>query len=117
MPIILLLALAILLVVLLGRNGGCDTSWSATGSSGLTCPETGGELARHLLDVAGLHGVKVELTGDGDHYDPEEPAVRTLAAASRRALGGGRSPSLRTKYRMPCSMPTGNARSPSALIW
>jgi Zn-dependent membrane protease YugP len=41
-------------------------------------PGTGGELARHLLDQAGLNGVKVELTGDGDHYDPEDRTVRLL---------------------------------------
>jgi Zn-dependent membrane protease YugP len=35
-------------------------------------------LARHLLDARGLQGVKVELTGDGDHYDPEDHAVRLL---------------------------------------
>jgi hypothetical protein len=37
---------------------------------------TGGDLARHLLDLAGLSQVKVELTGDGDHYDPVAKAVR-----------------------------------------
>ena len=39
-------------------------------------PGTGAELARHLLDEAELPGVPVELTGDGDHYDPEARAVR-----------------------------------------
>jgi uncharacterized protein len=39
-------------------------------------PGTGGDLARHLLDLADLRDVKVELTGDGDHYDPEARAVR-----------------------------------------
>src|SRR5205814_10727314 len=39
---------------------------------------TGGELARHLLDEAGLHSVKVETTDRGDHYDPEARAVRLL---------------------------------------
>lgn len=39
-------------------------------------PGTGGELARHLLDRLGLHGVKVEATEQGDHYDPEAKAVR-----------------------------------------
>ena len=53
-------------------------SWSATGSSGLTSQERAGSSRAICLDVAGLHGVKVELTGDGDHYDPEEPAVRLL---------------------------------------
>ncbi len=40
-------------------------------------PGTGGELARHLLDDAGLQDVKVEVTTDrGDHYSPEEKTVR-----------------------------------------
>jgi Zn-dependent membrane protease YugP len=41
-------------------------------------PGTGGELARHLLDEAGLRGVAVEITDAGDHYDPEARAVRLL---------------------------------------
>lgn len=39
-------------------------------------PGTGGELARHLLDEAGLPHVAVEATDEGDHYDPAAPAVR-----------------------------------------
>lgn len=40
-------------------------------------PGTGGELARHLLDDAGLQDVKVEVVADGrDHYSPDEKAVR-----------------------------------------
>lgn len=39
-------------------------------------PGSGGELARHLLDEAGLHDVGVEQTDAGDHYDPEARAVR-----------------------------------------
>ncbi len=39
-------------------------------------PGTGGELARHLLDEAGLHDVRVEPTADGDHYDPDSRVVR-----------------------------------------
>ena len=42
-------------------------------------PGTGGELARHLLDEAGLRGVPVEVTDAGDHYDPEAHAVRLTA--------------------------------------
>jgi Zn-dependent membrane protease YugP len=38
-------------------------------------PGTGSELARHLLDKAGLQGVAVE-EGPGDHYDPDAKAVR-----------------------------------------
>lgn len=37
---------------------------------------TGSELARHLLDRAGLEEVAVEPTDHGDHYDPEARAVR-----------------------------------------
>lgn len=39
-------------------------------------PGTGGELARHLLDLAGLRHVPVEVTAQGDHFDPEAKAVR-----------------------------------------
>nr|WP_281414693.1 zinc metallopeptidase [Plastoroseomonas arctica] len=39
-------------------------------------PGTGGELARHLLDEAGLNQVPVELTDKGDHYDPVDRVVR-----------------------------------------
>lgn len=37
---------------------------------------TGAELARHLLDRFELHQVAVEITPDGDHYDPQAKAVR-----------------------------------------
>lgn len=39
-------------------------------------PGTGGEFARHILDLANLQSVPVEITDDGDHYDPEKKAVR-----------------------------------------
>jgi len=39
-------------------------------------PGTGGELARHLLDRAGLEEVAVERSQMGDHYDPEAKALR-----------------------------------------
>ncbi len=39
-------------------------------------PGTGGELARILLDWANLQAVKVEVTEQGDHYDPLAKAVR-----------------------------------------
>lgn len=41
-------------------------------------PDTGGELARHLLDRMGLASVKVEETSLGDHYDPEARTVRLM---------------------------------------
>lgn len=41
---------------------------------------TGGELAQHLLEEAGLAHVRVEETDEGDHYDPEAKAVRLSQA-------------------------------------
>jgi len=37
---------------------------------------TGAQLARHLLNKNGLEAVVVERTTEGDHYDPEDKAVR-----------------------------------------
>jgi Zn-dependent membrane protease YugP len=37
---------------------------------------TGAQLARHLLDRYGMQAVKVEETSEGDHYDPNDKAVR-----------------------------------------
>ncbi len=39
-------------------------------------PGTGGEFARHILDLAGLDHVGVDITTTGDHYNPVEKAVR-----------------------------------------
>jgi Zn-dependent membrane protease YugP len=40
---------------------------------------SGGETARRLLEALELGGVKVEITEQGDHYDPAEKAVRLSA--------------------------------------
>lgn len=40
---------------------------------------TGAELARHLLNAKGLREIAVEKTESGDHYDPEDKAVRLTA--------------------------------------
>jgi Zn-dependent membrane protease YugP len=42
-------------------------------------PGTGGELARHLLDSLDLGQVTAEITDQGDHYDPDQKAVRLTA--------------------------------------
>ena len=51
---------------------------SGTASTARTCPGTGAELARHLLDEADLQSVQVEKTDLGDHYDPQARVVRLL---------------------------------------
>ena len=78
MPVLIVLAVAILLAILLGPQWWIRHVLAQHGVERPDLPGTGGELARHLLDARGLHGVKVELTGDGDHYDPEDRAVRLL---------------------------------------
>ena len=39
-------------------------------------PGTGGEMARHLLDLNGLDQIKIEVSDDDDHYDPTDKVVR-----------------------------------------
>ena len=78
MPIIIAIASLILLAVLFGPQWWVRHVLARHGVERVDLPGTGGELARHLLDEAGLRAVKVELTGDGDHYDPVEQAVRLL---------------------------------------
>ena len=41
-------------------------------------PGTGGELAKHLIERFSLKDVDVEVTEQGDHYDPIEKKVRLL---------------------------------------
>ncbi len=43
-------------------------------------PQTGGQLARDLLDGLGLHHVATETTTAGDHYDPLSRTVRLSEA-------------------------------------
>jgi Zn-dependent membrane protease YugP len=78
MPILAGLALVVLLALLFGPQWWIRRVLARHGAERPDLPGTGGELARHLLDEAGLRAVKVELTGDGDHYDPEERTVRLL---------------------------------------
>ena len=39
-------------------------------------PSSAGQVAREILDSHGLHGVQVEATDLGDHYDPQARVVR-----------------------------------------
>src|SRR5262245_32559425 len=76
MPIISVLGVALLLAVVFGPHVWIRRVLARHGVDRPDLPGTGAELARHLLDEAGLRAVKVELTGDGDHYDPQACAVR-----------------------------------------
>ena len=80
MPFLVALGSLLLFALVLGPQAWVRQVLARHGAERPDLPGTGGELARHLLDEAGLRGVKVELTGDGDHYDPEEMAVRLTPA-------------------------------------
>ena len=75
-PILLAIAGLLFLALLFGPQLWIRRVMAQHGAERADLPGTGGELARHLLDEADLCGVTVELTGDGDHYDPEARAVR-----------------------------------------
>ena len=74
---IALLAIAFLAVVILPQVW---VGWTIRrhGAARPDLPGTGGELARHLLNRFDLAHVKVEITDKGDHYDPDDKAVRLL---------------------------------------
>ena len=76
MPLLILLGSVLLLAILFGPTLWVQYVLRREGADRPDLPGTGGELARHLLDEAGLQGVAVEETRDGDHYDPEARAVR-----------------------------------------
>jgi uncharacterized protein len=78
MPIVLGIGLLLLLVAVFGPSWWVRHVLAHHGVDRPDLPGTGAELARHLLDEAGLQAVTVEVTDHGDHYDPEHHAVRLL---------------------------------------
>ncbi len=78
MPIIIILLVTLLVAAVFGPQYWVRRVLTQHGVDRPDLPGTGAELARHLLDQAGLAAVKVEVTDQGDHYDPEERAVRLL---------------------------------------
>ncbi len=78
MPILAVIGIVLLLALVFGPQWWIRRVMARHGLDRPDLPGTGGEFARHLLDEAKLRDVKVELTGDGDHYDPETRAVRLL---------------------------------------
>ena len=78
MPIIAAVASVLLLALVFGPSWWIRHVLKTHGVDRPDLPGTGGELARHLLDEAKLEHVKVELTNEGDHYDPIARTVRLL---------------------------------------
>ncbi len=71
-----LLLIVLLLVMVMGPSYWVRHTMTKYSYPENRYPYTGGELARTLLDRAGLHHVGVEITEIGDHYDPIEKMIR-----------------------------------------
>jgi uncharacterized protein len=79
MVILIILGVALLLGLIFGPQMWIRSTMARHGVERPDFPGTGGELARHLLDKAGLEAVKVERVDGGDHYSPAEKTVRLSA--------------------------------------
>jgi Zn-dependent membrane protease YugP len=80
MPFLAGFGILVLLALIFGPQFWVRHAMAKHGGERADLPGTGGELARHLLDEAGLDDVKVEETAMGDHYDPETRTVRLSPA-------------------------------------
>jgi len=78
MPFLAAIGLILVLVLVFGPSWWVKHVLKKHGVDRPDLPGTGGEFARHLLDEAKLSDVKVEVTDQGDHYDPGTRAVRLL---------------------------------------
>ena len=78
MPLLAALGLILLLFLIFGPNAWIKYVLRKHGVDRPDLPGTGGEFARHLLDEARLHDVEVQVTAEGDHYDPGARTVRLL---------------------------------------
>jgi Zn-dependent membrane protease YugP len=78
MPILIAIGSLLLLALVFGPQYWVRHVLKQHGADRPDLPGTGAELARHLLDEAGLQSVTVEKTDRGDHYDPQERVVRLL---------------------------------------
>jgi len=76
MPILIAIGVLLLFAAVFGPQWWVRHVLAKHGSDRPDFPGTGAELARHLLDEAGLQQVTVERTDLGDHYDPDALAVR-----------------------------------------
>ncbi len=72
------LAVALFLAVVIGPQIWVRQTISRNGRDRPDLPGTGGELAQHLIERFNLDGVTVEITDRGDHYDPDDKAVRLI---------------------------------------
>ncbi|KAF0119969.1 MAG: putative peptidase membrane zinc metallopeptidase [Xanthobacteraceae bacterium] len=76
MPFLIVIAILALLALVFGPQWWVKAQMTRHGAEREDFPGTGGELAEHLLEQAGLSDIKVERTDAGDHYDPIDRVVR-----------------------------------------
>lgn len=76
MPILIAIGVLLLFAAVFGPQWWVRHMLAKHATDRPDLPGTGAELARHLLDEAGLQHVTVEQTDIGDHYDPDALAVR-----------------------------------------
>ena len=75
---ILLVGVLIVLALIFGPSLWVKFVMSRYSSQLPEIAGTGGELAKHLIQQFSLKDVKVEITEQGDHYDPIEKKVRLV---------------------------------------
>jgi Zn-dependent membrane protease YugP len=78
MPVLAAAAIILVLALVFGPSWWIKHVLKKHGVERPDLPGTGAEFARHLLDEAKLEDVKVEVTDQGDHYDPTDRTVRLL---------------------------------------
>lgn len=76
MPVLIILGVLAFLALIFGPQWWVKAQMRRHGVAREDFPGTGGELAVHLLEQAGLADVTVELTDAGDHYDPIDRVIR-----------------------------------------
>lgn len=80
MVILALIGAVLFLALIFGPGAWVRATMAKHGQQREDFPGTGGELARHLLDQAGLQDVKLERIEAGDHYSPQDKVVRLSAS-------------------------------------
>ena len=78
MPVLAAAGIILVLALVFGPSWWIKHVLKKHGVERPDLPGTGGEFARHLLDEAKLTDIKVEVTDQGDHYDPMDRTVRLL---------------------------------------
>ncbi len=78
MAILTLIGIGLLLAVIFGPQYWVKHAITKHGQERTDLPGTGGEFAKHLVSEFQIGNTKVEVTDQGDHYDPKDHMVRLL---------------------------------------